>query len=74
MDVLDGLDEMRLAEDKIDFKRLFDGDGLQIHQILLVIVKFIITKLPKIGTKNAGDIVARTLPKQWVPTEYNPTD
>jgi hypothetical protein len=31
MQVLDGLDEMRLAEDKIHVGRLFDFDGFKFH-------------------------------------------
>jgi hypothetical protein len=31
MQILDGFDEMRLAEDEIHFGRLFDHDGFKFH-------------------------------------------
>jgi hypothetical protein len=44
MQVLDGLDEMRLAEDEIHLGRLFDGDGIEFHLLLHPQITQIVTR------------------------------
>ena len=66
MDVLDGLDEVRLADDDVDAIRYFNGYGAQFHDDLPGSKRFLTRPYISVGAPVAArHVVAQ--PTRWTP-------